>query len=85
MRDENILTEAELASLAKKYREAAGVSRAEAAREMGVKHPSIFHAEESPQKSFLKLRLRMIEKYSPFEVTGPVFLLKKKKATSSAS
>jgi hypothetical protein len=73
-----ILSEKELAALAKKYREAAGKSRADAARDMGVKHPSIFHAEESPEKSYLKLRLRMIEEYSPFTVIGPVYLLQKK-------
>ena len=70
--------EEDLSALAKKYRELAGKSRAEAARDMGIKHPSIFHAEESPKKSFLKLRMRMIEAYSPFKVVGPVFILERK-------
>jgi len=75
MKEKKLLTEADLAALAKKYRESAGKTRAEAAREMGVKHPSIFHAEESPAKSFFKLRKRIIEAYSPYSVRGPVFLL----------
>jgi DNA-binding XRE family transcriptional regulator len=78
MRQKDPVAEAELARLAKKFREAAGKTRAEAARDMGIKHPSIFHAEESPEKGYLKLRIRMIEKYSPFKVIGPVFLLEKK-------
>ena len=79
MNEKRALTEASLAALAKKFRESAGRTRAEAAREMGVKHPSIFHAEESPKKSFFKLRKRMIEMYSPYTLNGPVFLLEKKK------
>lgn len=75
---EKMLREADLAALAKQFREAAGKTRADAARDMGIKHPSIFHAEESPEQSFTKLRIRMIETYSPHKVVGPVFLLKKK-------
>ncbi len=78
MKTRETLTEKELAELAKQYREAAGKNRAQAAREMGVKHPSIFHAEESPGKSYLKLRIRLIETYSPYKVVGPVYLLEKK-------
>lgn len=78
MKEKGLLTEASLAKLAKRFRESAGRTRAEAAREMGVKHPSIFHAEESPGKSFFKLRKRLIETYSPYVVEGPVFLLKKR-------
>jgi DNA-binding XRE family transcriptional regulator len=73
-----VINEAQLAALAKQFREAAGKTRAEAARDMGVKQPSIFHAEESPEQSFLKLRRRMIEKYSPYKVEGPGFWLEKK-------
>ena len=68
----------ELAGLAKKYREEKGKRRADAARDMGVKQTSIFHAEESPEKPYTKLRVRMIEEYSPFRVTGPVFLVRRK-------
>ena len=74
----DMLTEAQLAALAKQFRVAAGKTRSEAAREMGVKHPSIFHAEETPEQSLLKLRKRMIEKYSPYKVKGPGFWLEKK-------
>ena len=74
----DMLTEAQLAALAKQYRMAAGKTRSEAAREMGVKHPSIFHAEETLEQSLLKLRKRMIEKYSPYRVGGPGYWLEKK-------
>ena len=76
--DEQYVEESELAGIAKKFRIAAGRSRADAAREMGIKQPSIFHAEESPDKSFTKLRCRMIETYSKVHVTGPLFRLKRK-------
>ncbi|MBM3836016.1 MAG: helix-turn-helix domain-containing protein [Verrucomicrobia bacterium] len=78
MKNRDILSEAQLATLAKRYREAAGKTRAEAAREMGVKQPSIFHAEETPEQSLIKLRMRMIDHYSPFKVNGPGFWLEKK-------
>ena len=64
--------------MAKQYREDAGKTRAQAARDMKVAQTSIFHAEESPDKSLAKLRMQMIEAYSPFKVIGPVFLLKRK-------
>jgi hypothetical protein len=67
--------ERELAALAKKFRMAAGKTRAQAARDMGIKHPAIFHAEESPDQSLTKLRCRMITAYSEFDVSGPFFKL----------
>jgi DNA-binding XRE family transcriptional regulator len=70
--------ERELAKLAKKFRIAAGKTRATAAREMGVKHPSIFHSEESPEKGYHALRRRMIEAYSTFRVVGPMYRLEQK-------
>jgi DNA-binding XRE family transcriptional regulator len=72
------LTEEALAHLAKKFREQAGKTRAQAAREMKVSQTSIFQAEEMPEQALVKLRTRMIETYSPFKVTGPVFYLKRK-------
>ena len=72
------LHETELAALAKKFRKEAGKKRAQAARDMEVSQTSIFNAEESPEQGLTKLRKRMIETYSPFKVTGPVFFLDKK-------
>lgn len=69
------LDESQLAALAKKFRKEAGIKRARAARDMGVSQTSIFNAEESPEQALTKLRTRMIETYSPFKVTGPVFFL----------
>jgi DNA-binding XRE family transcriptional regulator len=71
------LREEDLAALAKAYRKGAGKRRADAAREMGVAQTSIFHAEESPKQSFFKLRKRMIEAYSPFKLSGPIYRLEK--------
>ena len=70
--------ESDLAALAEKFRTTAGKRRADAARDMDVNQTSIFHAEESPEKSYTKLRIRMIEKYSPFKVAGPIYQLEKK-------
>jgi DNA-binding XRE family transcriptional regulator len=72
------LAEKDLAELAERFRKQSGKTRAQAAREMEVSQTSIFHAEESPNQSLLKLRIRMIEAYSPFKVTGPIFYLEKK-------
>jgi DNA-binding XRE family transcriptional regulator len=78
MAPKRLFDEADLASLARKYRTAAGKNRAEAARELGVARQSIIYAEDRPEKSFTKLRCRMIEAYSPFKVRGPVFALESK-------
>ncbi len=71
-------SEHELAALAKEFRAGAGVSKAEAARQLGVTRGTIQQAEEYPAVSLTKLRLRMIEAFSPFTVVGPLYLLQKK-------
>lgn len=73
-----LLNEKDLARLAKRFRKQAGKTRAEAAREMRVAQVSIFRAEQSPEESLFKLRVRMIEAYSPFKVVGPAFHLIRK-------
>ena len=78
MRSKQFLAEKDLAAIAKKYRVATGKSCAQAARELGVARPSLIQAEDFPEKSLTKLRLRVIEKYSSYKVVGPVFLLEKK-------
>jgi hypothetical protein len=70
--------EKELANFAKKFRQAAGKSKSEAARELKVAPSSIFNAEERPELSLTSLRIRLIEAYSPYRVQGPVYILKKK-------
>jgi len=76
---DQFLHESELAALAKKLRMAAGKTRSEAAQELAVTPPSLYHAEESPQKSLTKLRCRIIELYSGKKVTGPYFCLEQSK------
>jgi DNA-binding XRE family transcriptional regulator len=75
-------SENDLIHLAKQSRTEAGKTRAQAAREMKVSQTSIFQAEEMPEHALLKLRMRIIEAYSPFKVIGPVFLLEKKKCSA---
>lgn len=70
--------EKDLVALAKRFRKKAGIKRAQAARDMGVSQTSIFHAEETPEQALLKLRVRMIEAYSPYKVTDAFFYLKRK-------
>jgi DNA-binding XRE family transcriptional regulator len=72
------VSEKDLMKLAKRFRKQAGKTRAQAAREMGVSQTSIFQAEEMPEQGLIKLRVRMIEVYSPFNVVGPIFYLEKK-------
>jgi len=67
-----------LVALAKRFRQKAGITRAQAARDMQVSQTSIFHAEETPEQALVKLRIRMIEAYSPFKVTGAVYFLSRK-------
>jgi DNA-binding XRE family transcriptional regulator len=78
MRPKKLVGEAELAPLAKKCRVKAGLNRAQAARDLGVARQSLIHAEDRPEKSFTKLRCRIIERYSCYTVRGPVFVLEGK-------
>jgi DNA-binding XRE family transcriptional regulator len=78
MKQKRFLEEQDLAALAQRFRTEAGKTRAQAARDMDVAQTSIFHAEESPAQSFVKLRRRMIEAYSRYALSGPVFYLTKK-------
>lgn len=78
MPQKQMLTERELAALAKRFRKEAGKNRSQAGRDLNVSHVSIFRAEENPEESLLRLRIRMIEAYSDYLVAGPVFYLKRK-------
>jgi DNA-binding XRE family transcriptional regulator len=78
MLKEQLFSESYLARLAKRFRKQAGKTRAQAARDMGVAQTSIFQAEEKPKQALFKLRIRMIEAYSGFNVRGPVFCLERK-------
>jgi DNA-binding XRE family transcriptional regulator len=79
MSKKQYVAEMALGRFAKNFREHAGKTRAQAARELGVAQTSIFQAEEMPEQGLVKLRVRMIEKYSSFKVDGPVFYLSKRK------
>ena len=67
------LDDAGLAALAKRCRIAAGKTRAQAARELDVSRPAIFHADEDPSQGMTLLRKRIIETYSKHRVSGPVY------------
>jgi hypothetical protein len=73
-----VFSEQELAALAKKSRQAAGKRKAQVARELDVSTPSVYNAEERPEMSLHKLRIRMIEAYSGYKVVGPVYYLRRK-------
>lgn len=73
----DFVTEKDLAALAKKYREAAGKTRAEAAHELGVSRPTLTNAEEEVERSLTRIRIRIIETYSPLKVSGPLYCLEK--------
>jgi DNA-binding XRE family transcriptional regulator len=72
------MQENDLAVHAKLFRRQASTTRAQAARDMKVSQTSIFNAEETYDRSLVKLRMRMIAAYSKFKVRGPVYLLEDK-------
>lgn len=79
MRKRNIIQESDLAALAKKWRIKSGKRKADIARELRAARPSIQLAEENPEQSLTKLRVRIIEACSPYRVCGPGFWLERKK------
>ena len=76
---DKIVQPSELAAFAKSCREAAGKTRTEVARELEVAQPTVHFAEEDPERGLHKLRKQIIEKYSQFEVIGPVYLIRKRR------
>jgi len=78
MRKKETYSENELAALAKKYRKATGKIRTVVARELGIARPTVVQAEENPELSLTKVRIKIIEAYSPCKVTGPWFMLERK-------
>lgn len=76
------VSEGGLAAFAKQYRLNTGKNRAQVARELNVARQAVIYAEDFPEKSFFKLRKRMIETYSPYKVIGPVLWLEEGKKKS---
>ena len=72
------LNQNDLAVPARNFCRQANTTRTQAARDMKVSQTSIFNTEESPDQGLIKLRMRMIEAYSKFKVSGPVYLLEEK-------
>jgi len=73
-----LFAEADLAKLAKQFREKSGKRKADVARELKLGKPTVQQAEEYPDMSLTKVRKRMIERYSSYRVVGPVYFLEKK-------
>ena len=78
MAKRQIYSESELAKLAKQFREQSGKTKAQLARELKVTRATMQDVEERPERNLTKLRRRIIEKYSHFRMTGPVYLLETK-------
>ena len=78
MANKQLLAERELATLAKKFREQSGKTKAQMARELGVTRPTMQDVEERPEKNLTKLRCRIIEACSPYRVGGPRYWLERK-------
>jgi len=75
---EQLIPEIELARYAKLFRIKSGISKSEAARQLKVGRAAIHEAEEDAGTGLTKLRVRMIEKYSPYRIFGPAFVLRNK-------
>lgn len=78
MSKRRLIAEQELSALAKQFRINSGMSKAELARKLKAARPSIQQAEENPEQSLTKLRIRIIETCSPYHVCGPAFWLERK-------
>ena len=73
-----LYAEADLAALAKLFREKSGKSKAALGRDLGVTRASMQDAEERPERSLTKLRWRIIEACSSLKIEGPFYRLVKK-------
>jgi DNA-binding XRE family transcriptional regulator len=73
-----VFSESHLAALAKRFRKESGLKKADVAEQLRVARSTVQQAEENPEQSLTKLRVRMIEACSPYQVRGPVYFLEKK-------
>jgi DNA-binding XRE family transcriptional regulator len=80
MPKQKMYSEAELAALAKSFREKSGKKKAQLAREFGVTRATMQDVEERPEKNLTKLRCRVIESCSGFQISGPFYRLRKQRA-----
>jgi len=76
VRQKKFVKEADLAKLAKAARKRERLSKAEVARQLGVTRGTIHQAEEYADMSLTKLRIRMIEKYTPDRISGPLYQIR---------
>lgn len=79
MSKRRMYSESDLSALAKQFRLESGLTKADIARKLKASRPSVQQAEENPEQSLTKLRIRIIETCSPFKVSGPAFWLVRKK------
>ena len=63
----------ELGSLAKESRERAGLTKAKLARLLGVTRGTIHQAEEYPEMSLTRIRVKIIERCGFLKVSGPLY------------
>lgn len=75
MPNTKLFNESDLAELAKAVRMKSGRTKADLARELRVARSSIQLAEEDPEQSLTKLRIRIIEACSAYKVSGPGYWL----------
>ena len=73
MQRKEFVKEADLAKLAKAARKRARLTKAEVARQLRVTRGTIHQAEEYADMSLTKLRIKMIEKYTPDRISGPLY------------
>ena len=65
-----------MAKLAKAARKQVHLTKAEVARQLRVTRGTIHQAEEYADMSLTKLRIKMIEKYTPDRISGPFYQIK---------
>jgi DNA-binding XRE family transcriptional regulator len=73
VQQKQLVREHELADLAKAARKQTGLSKAELGRHLSVTRGTIHQAEECPEMSLTKIRLKMIEKCTSAIVSGPYY------------
>jgi predicted transcriptional regulator len=71
-----LFQEKELALVAKRFREKSGLSMSEIARLLQVSRSVIFNAENAPEKSLIKIRIRIIELTGEKKVEGPFYVIR---------
>lgn len=76
--DGDYITLRDITRIVRRARNESGLSENQAAQELGVKVRSVKQAEGQPHRDMLRLRRRILERFTGFTLDGPYYQIRRK-------